>query len=132
MYFDSVTFIIIILFLAVLFLEKKDSFGNIKKENFVNHQKKPQGYTSVNFNGDANFGNFGKFGEIPSIPMPKACQLNFGCVNGPSYSVSEKEMNVCRTCIPEMMDLNKSDPSRPIFVAARATGLPRQTRLILN
>ena len=132
MYFDYVTICIIILFFAVIYLEKKDSFRNINKENFITHHKNPQGYSSINFNGSANFGNFGKFGEIPAIPMPKACQLNFGCVNGPSYSVSEKEMNVCRTCFPEMMDLNKSDPSRPIFVAARAAGLPRQTRLILN
>lgn len=129
---DPITIGIIILLFAVVFLNKKDTFKNQNEEfidkKYLNH---PQGYSSVNLNGVANFGNFGKFGVIPSIPMPKSCKLNFGCVNGPSYNVSEKEMNVCRECIPELMSLNRSDPSRPILVAARAAGLPRQNRYIL-
>ena len=129
---DPITIGIIILLFAVVFLNKKYTF-NIQNEEFIDkkHPQHPQGYSSVNLNGVANFGNFGKFGVIPSMPMPKSCRLNFGCVNGPSYNVSEKEMNVCRECIPELMALNRSDPSRPILVAARAAGLPRQNRHIL-
>ena len=128
---DQITIGIIVLLLAVVFLNKKETSNN--QEDFIDkkHLKSPQGYSSVNLNGVPNFGNFGKFGTIPSIPMPKACRLNFGCVNAPSYNVSEKEMNVCRECIPELMALNRSDPSRPILVAARAAGLPRQNRHIL-
>ena len=129
---DPITIGIIILLFAVVFLNKKDTFKNQNEEfNDKKHPQHPQGYSSVNLNGVANFGNFGKFGVIPSMPMPKSCRLNFGCVNGPSYNVSEKEMNVCRECIPELMALNRSDPSRPILVAARAAGLPRQNRYIL-
>ena len=128
---DPITIGIIVLLLAVVFLNKKETSNN--QEDFIDkkHLQSPQGYSSVNLNGVYNFGNFGKFGTIPSIPMPKACRLNFGCVNGPSYNVSEKEMNVCRECIPDLMSLNRTDPSRPILVAARAAGLPRQNRLIL-
>lgn len=135
MQIDPITIGIIVLLLAVIFLNKKDSFKNIENSEHFNdkkHSQKPQGYSSVNLNGIAKFGNFGKFGEIPAIPVPKSCRLNFGCVNGPGYSVSEKEMNVCRECIPDLMALNRTDPSRPILVAARATGLPRKTRMILN
>ena len=128
---DPITIGIIVLLLAVVFLNKKETYSN--QEDFIDkkHLQSPQGYSSVNLNGVSNFGNFGKFGTIPSIPMPKACRLNFGCVNAPSYNVSEKEMNVCRECIPDLMTLNRTDPSRPILVAARAAGLPRQNRLIL-
>ena len=128
---DPITIGIIVLLLAVVFLNKKETSNN--QEDFINkkHLQSPQGYSSVNLNGVSNFGNFGKFGTIPSIPMPKACRLNFGCVNAPSYNVSEKEMNVCRECIPDLMTLNRTDPSRPILVAARTAGLPRQNRLIL-
>jgi hypothetical protein len=129
---DSITIGIIVLLFAVFFLDKKDSFKKVENFSDSSSVEKPQGYSSVNLNGTAKFGNFGKFGEIPAMPMPKACQLNFGCVNAPSYNVSEKEMNVCRECIPDLMTLNRTDPSRPILVAARAAGLPRQTRMILG
>ena len=130
---DPISIGIMIMLVLIVFFDRKDSFTSKENmvETFDNKSNKPQGYSSVNLNSTAKFGNFGKFGEIPAIPVPKACRLNFGCVNAPSYNVSEKEMNVCRECFPEMMTLNRSDPTRPIFVAARAAGLPRQTRMIL-
>lgn len=134
-------------------IEKKSesSESSDNSEGFVSHINK--GYTnpsvllnqsssslpySVNYTPTPNnFGNFGTIGSFPPNPLCLTCDLQSNSVTAPYIHSNdlgdqsgELHGKLARSC-GGIYGKNYSDLNRPLLVAARSTGRPRQCRRIL-
>ena len=142
---DMIYLLIIVVFGIIVFCDYMDrkTNGGDKKEGFTNYEIEDIGgfnkgpyqdernlvtynigsnLSSVNFNYDArnlNFKNFGTDGVTPPYMKCPMCQLQFDCTSYP-YKISEKEGNVCTTCMDRIYMDEYNFP-----VLARTNGRPR-------
>ena len=77
-----------------------------------------------------NFGNFSIFGKFPAIPVCDSCGLDFDCVNYAYTDVDDRNANVCRKCRKHVLYKNYNKADEPLYVYARSSGRPRQSRRI--
>lgn len=135
---DSVYIWMIIIFLIIVYFDYRDK--QITKEGFENiggfNKNEPyfqernlhtytigDNYSSINFNkNNLNFKNFGTNGVTPPYLKCPMCELQFDCTSYP-YKISEKEGNVCTTCMEKIYLDEYNFP-----VLARANGRPRVCR----
>ena len=142
---DMIYLLIIVVFGIIVFCDymdrktsggdNKEGFTNYEIENIGGFNKGPyqdernlvtynigSNLSSVNFNYDAknlNFKNFGTDGVTPPYMKCPMCQLQFDCTSYP-YKISEKEGNVCTTCMDRIYMDEYNFP-----VLARTNGRPR-------
>lgn len=139
---------IIVVFILLFVLEKYESYN---KEEFI--PIRLPGYTnwsphlypgyfetasSVNFaKKDKNFGNFGTFGSYPPMPLCESCEESVNCVAPPYQFVNnvgdetgEQHGSVCTMC-RSINGKNYGDLNRPLLVAARTNGRPRDCRRLI-
>ena len=137
---DSVYIWMIVVFLAIVYFDYRDkqitqegfeNIGGFNKNEPYFQERNLVNYTigdynsSVNFNLKKNnigFKNFGTNGVIPPYLKCPMCKLQFDCTGYP-YDISEKEGNVCTTCMEKIYLDEYNFP-----VLARANGRPRVCR----